>query len=481
VADAGGEALFAGIAALARRLRERELSPVDLARATLARIDAVAPRLGCFVTVTPERALADAQRAEAELAAGRWRGPLHGVPVGLADVIDTKGVRTTCGARPWAERVPQEDATVAARLAEAGAVLAGKLSVVELGGGLGYGSAAAALNGACRNPWDPTRWAGGAMPGAAAAVAEGLVPFALATDTWGDLARPAALCGVTGYRPTYGVLSRRGVLAVAYTLDRLGVLARSAEDCAAVVSVLSGADARDAASIGPPPGLGRLRAELAPGLRVGVLPFPDGKDALPGAREALDAAKDVFRGAGALLSDAALPDLPCEAAGRVLLEAEAANALEELVRSGRAAELSDPSHRRRARADYVPRAGSADYVRAARIRGEVQRAMARLFERHDLVLAAHFPLAPPALDAPLAPAWLAPDALGAAVALAGLPAVAFPVGLAGRFPVSAQLAGPALEDARVLSALRVFQARTSHHLLRPPDPAAPAVAAVTVP
>jgi aspartyl-tRNA(Asn)/glutamyl-tRNA(Gln) amidotransferase subunit A len=481
MAEDGADLAFAGVAVLARRLRDRELSPVDLARACLARIETLAPGLACFVTVTAERALAEARRAEAELAAGRWRGPLHGVPAGLADVVDTGGVATTCGARPWAERVPAEDATVAARLADAGALLAGKLSVIELAGGLGYGSAAAALNGPCRNPWDPQRWAGGAMAGPAAAVAAGLVPFALGTDTWGDVARPAALCGVTGYRPTYGVLSRRGTLAVAYSLDRLGALCRSAEDCATVVSVLAGADPRDPASIPPPPGLERLRAELAHGVRVGVLPFPEGPEVLPGAREAFEAAQETLRGAGAILSAAALPELPGDAAGRILLEAEAANALEELVRSGRTAELSDPSHRTRARADYAPRAGSADYVRAARIRGELQRALARLFERHDLLLGAHPPLAPPALDAPLPPAALANDPLGVAIALGGLPAATFPIGRSGRFPLSAQLAGPALDDARVLGAVRVYQLRTEHHLQRPPDPEAPAVAAVTVP
>ena len=470
MAELAEDVLFAGVAALSRRIRSGDLSPSDLARACLARVDALSPGLGCFVTVTADRALADARRAEADLAAGRWRGPLHGIPFGLKDVVDTKGIRTTFGARPYADRVPERDGTVAARLADAGAVLCGKLSTIELAGGLGYGSAAAALNGACRNPWDPERWAGGSSSGPAAAVAAGLVPFAVGSESLGSITSPAAFCGVTGYRPTYGVLSRHGAMPVAYTLDALGPLCRSAEDCALVVSVLAGTDPRDPSSIPPPPGIGRLRAELARGLRVGVLGFPPGKEPLPGAREAFAAAREVLRDAGAILDEAALPPFPYAEAAAVILEAEAANAFEELWRSGRTRELADPSHRAREPADYLPRATSADYVRAARIRGEIQRGLARFFEKHDLVLAPNLPFAPPRVDEPLssAPGWEAPDALGAATSLAGLPTVAFPVGLAGRFPVSARLVGPALEDARVLGAAATFQSRTSHHLQRPP-------------
>jgi aspartyl-tRNA(Asn)/glutamyl-tRNA(Gln) amidotransferase subunit A len=478
VAEIGEDVLFAGAAALSRRIRAGELSPLELARAFLARIEAQAPRLGCFVTVTAERALADARRAESEIAAGRWRGPLHGIPVGLEDVIDTKGIRTTFGAKPYAGRVPERDATVAARLSEAGAVLAGKLSTIELAGGLGYTTPAAALDGPCRNPWDPRRWAGGSSSGPAAAVAAGLVPLAIGMETRGSITCPAAFCGVTGYRPTYGVLSRHGAMTLAYTLGKLGPLSRSAEDCALATAVLAGADARDPSAIAPPPGLDRVRAGVARGLRIAVLELPAAKDLLAGAREAFEAAQGVFREAGAIVDPAELPPFPHDEVAEVLVEAEAANAFEDLVRSGRTRELADPSHRTRSAADYVPRATSADYVRASRIRAEIQRAMARFFEKHDLVLAPNLPFAPPRVDEALtsAPWWGAPDPIGAAGNLAGLPAVAFPVGLAGGLPVSAQLVGPALEDARVLGAAALFQSRTSHHLQRPPR-AGPAVAA----
>jgi aspartyl-tRNA(Asn)/glutamyl-tRNA(Gln) amidotransferase subunit A len=479
VADVGDDLLFAGVAALSERIRARTLSPVDLAEACLARVDALAPRLGCFVTVTADRARAQAREAEAEIAAGRWRGPLHGIPCGLKDVIDTRGIRTTFGARPYADRVPERDATAAARLADAGAVLVGKLATIELAGGLGYRSAASALNGPCRTPWDPARWAGGSSSGPAAAVAAGLVPFAIGTETWGSLTCPAAFCGVTALRPTYGVLSRHGAMVLSYTLDKLGPVARSAEDCAAVLAVLAGADPRDPTSIPPPPGVDRVRAALPRGLRVGVLPFPAAREPapLPGAPEAFLAAQELFASAGALVEPAALPPLPYEEVATLFIEAEAANAFEELVTSGRTRELSDPSHRTRTPADYAPHATSADYVRASRLRAEVQRAMARLFERHDLLLAANLPYAPPRVEEPLGPLFSVPDPLGAAGNLAGLPAVALPMGFSGTLPISLQLVAPPLEEARLLSAAMTFQARTSHHLQRPPASGAAAIAA----
>ncbi len=476
---ADSDVLFAGVAALSERVRARDLSPVDLVEAALARADAAA-RLGWIVTTTPDRARAAARDAEAEIAGGRWRGPLHGIPFGLEDLVDTRGVRTTRGARPYADRVPDRDATIAARLGDAGAVLVAKLATIELGGRLGYESSAASLTGPCRNPWDPDRWAGGAAGGAAAAVAGGVVAFAIAADVRGSLTGPAAFCGVTGLRPTYGALPRTGVAVGAYTLGAVGPVARSAGDCAAVLSVLAGADPRDPSSISPPPALSRVRPEIARGLRVGVLaPAPD-RDPLPAATAALASTQDVLRAGGAIVADAELPALPFDEAASILLEAEAVNALEDLVRSGRTRELDDPSHRNRGPDDYAPRATSADYVRAARIRGEAQRAMARLLERHDLLLAPNLPFAPPKVGDAVGAARGAHDPLGAAIALAGLPAAAIPIGFAKGLPLSALIVGPPLDDARLLSAAVSFQSRTSHHLQRPQEPAArPGAGAVT--
>jgi aspartyl-tRNA(Asn)/glutamyl-tRNA(Gln) amidotransferase subunit A len=473
------DVLFSGVAALSRGIRERQLSPVELAEAFLARIDALAPRLGCFVTVTAERALADARAAEADLAAGRWRGPLHGVPYGLKDLVDTRGIRTTFGAAPFAERVPEQDATVAARLQAAGAVLLGKLSMIELGGGLGYHTAAASLNGPCRTPWDLERWAGGSSSGPGAAVAAGLVPFAIGSETQGSITCPAAFCGVTGLRPSYGVLSRHGVMALSYTLDKLGPMAGSAEDCGIVLTTLGGADPKDPGSV-PLPKLGRVHPRIPDGLRIGVLGMPAKPAVDPAAAEAFERAQGTFREAGAILAPAALPELPWELLAHVFIQAEAANAFEELIRSGRTRLLADPSHQARRPEDYLPAASAADYVRALRLRAEGQRALAELFRRHDLLLAPNLPYPPPRVNESLDALGEFRDPLGAAGNLAGLPAIALPMGFVRGLPVSLQLVAPPFEEARLLAAAALFQARTAHHLARPTLPPSALPVAVTL-
>jgi aspartyl-tRNA(Asn)/glutamyl-tRNA(Gln) amidotransferase subunit A len=249
-------------------------------------------------------------------------------------------------------------------------------------------------------------------------------------------------------------------------------MARTARDCAAVLAAVAGPDPGDPSSAPAPAGLPRVGPEIPPGLRVAVLGFPERPPVAAAAREAFAAACQVFRGAGAVLEEASLPDLPYEPLAVLFIEAEAASAFEDLIRSGRTRELSDRSHRDRRPEDYLPRALASDYVRAMRLRGEVQRALARFFERHDLVLAPNLPFAPPKVDENFDALFSSPDPLGAAGNLAGLPATALPMGFAEGLPVSLQIVGPALEDARVLSAAAFFQSRTRFHLERPPDPPA---------
>ncbi len=228
-----GDWLDIGIAA--RRLRRRELSAVELTRACLDRIAALNKKLNAFITVTAETALEQARAADAELRAGRSRGPLHGIPVALKDVIDTAGVRTTAGSAQYAERIPAEDAEVVRRLKEAGAVLLGKLNMDEFA----YSFTSETSHfGPARNPWDTARSPGGSSGGAAIAVATGMCLAALGSDTGGSVRLPAALCGVTGLKPTYGRVDARGVVPLAWTLDHVGPLCRSAQDTAAVLSAI---------------------------------------------------------------------------------------------------------------------------------------------------------------------------------------------------------------------------------------------------
>jgi aspartyl-tRNA(Asn)/glutamyl-tRNA(Gln) amidotransferase subunit A len=452
---------------MAHRIQAGTLSPVVLAERALERMERLGPRLNCFVTATPAVALAQARQAEQELRRGHHRGRLHGVPYGLKDNIDTRGIRTTWGARPYADRVPDRDATVVRRLQDGGAVLMGKLSLIELAGGLGFGTAHASVNGACRNPWDPSRWAGGSSSGPAAAVAAGLVAFALGTETIGSLLSPAAHCGVTAFRPTYGVVSRHGVLPFAFTLDRVGPIARTAEDCDVVLGALVGIDPADPATVRAPAGLEHLPRHLS-GLRAAVMPLPTYFEVDPSIAERYREALAALRSAGVLLDEQArLPSGPWVETSFAIVEAEAEVAFEDLLRSGRVRELSDPSHRAPGRA-YGLEGRPSDYVKAMAIRAELQRAMKDFFERYELVVSANTPIAPPLVDEPLPS--VGGDEMRIVGNLLGLPAAGVPMGFIapGKLPVGLTITGRPMEDARVLAAAALFQSRTRWHLERPP-------------
>jgi aspartyl-tRNA(Asn)/glutamyl-tRNA(Gln) amidotransferase subunit A len=438
---------FAGIAALSKRLRARELSPVELTEACLSRADALAPALACFALVTRERALAGARAADAEMADGRWRGPLHGIPYVLADVVDAKGVPLTLGLPGLAGRTPERDATVVARLADHGAILLGIGAAAPLAGAL---PAAASPAPPCRSPYDPAHSLGGPSPGPACAVGAGLAPLALTAHGCAPDSAAAA-CGVTSLRPTYGVLSRRGATLASYGLASLGLAVRTAEDAALVLDAIAGIDPRDPSSVAAPPALARVQPHVAPGLRVGVLAIPPAQGELA---DAFAAAQETLRGAGALLAPASLAEIPWMETAALLEAAEA-----EVIAGSFAPGVAP--------APSSSGATAADYVRAARLRAEAQRAIGRLLERHDLLLA------------PAPAEGEAPDPLSALVALGGLPALTFPAGAASGRPLGARLVAPPFDEARLLAASSLFQARTTHHLPRPPAPPQAAPVAVT--
>jgi len=208
-------ALFSGVRELGAQLRARQFSAVELAELALWRLETIGPRLGAVVTLTRERAMSEAHRANQELLAGKDRGPLHGIPYGLKDLVAAKGAPTSWGALPLREQVIDADATVAKRLEQAGAVLVAKLALVELAGGMGYNSPDASFTGPGRTPWNTDYWSGGSSSGSAAAVSAGLVAFAIGSETSGSILTPSAFCGVTGLRPSYGLVSRHGAMALA--------------------------------------------------------------------------------------------------------------------------------------------------------------------------------------------------------------------------------------------------------------------------
>src|ERR687885_1647066 len=239
---------FASITELGAQLRARKLSPVELTEGYLARLEKYGPRLGAVVTVMRDSALKSARAAEREMKAGRWRGPLHGIPFGVKDLLATHDAPTTWGATPYKDQHFDYDGTVVKRLRDAGAILCAKLAMVELAGGMGYNHADASLTGAGRTPWNTKYWSGGSSSGPGAATAAGLVAFSIGSETSGSILTPSAFCGLSGLRPTYGRVSRHGAMALSWTLDKLGPMCRSAADCGYVLAAIAGRDPFDPTS-----------------------------------------------------------------------------------------------------------------------------------------------------------------------------------------------------------------------------------------
>src|ERR1700720_2860115 len=239
------ELSFLPLTELAKRIETKKLSPVELTKYFLARSEKFGPHLNAYARLTPEIATAQAKTAEKEIQRGHYRGPLHGIPYAAKDLLAVKGVPTTWGAKPYANQVFDYDATAIEHLNRAGAVLLGKASMIELAGGMNYRFASASLQGAAKNPWDTSCWTCGSSSGSGAIVAAGLAGFAIGTETWGSIICPSAFCGVSGLRPTYGRVSRFGAMALAPSMDKIGPMARSAEDCARIFAAIAGHDPKD--------------------------------------------------------------------------------------------------------------------------------------------------------------------------------------------------------------------------------------------
>jgi aspartyl-tRNA(Asn)/glutamyl-tRNA(Gln) amidotransferase subunit A len=465
---ASPEHVFRPVSELAELVRTRAVSPVTLAECFLDRLERLGPRHNAVVTLTRDRALAAARRAEAEIAAGRYRGPLHGIPYGAKDLLATGGgVPTTWGAAPYREQRFDGDATVIRKLDAAGAVLCAKLAMVELAGGMGYRQPNASLTGPGVNPWDRSTWSGGSSSGSGSAVAAGLVPFAIGSETWGSILGPASLCGVAGLRPTYGRVSRAGAMALCWSLDKLGPLALTAEDCGLVLEAIAGADPADPTAADRP-----YRQEPAPRaarpFRFGVIP-----GVLDGCDDAVAASfrvsLEVLRSLGTV-EEVALPDLPYEAATRLILWVEAASAFEDLIESGGIAGLTAPEDH------YTAYARDAilakDYVKALRVRTRMAREIDAVLARLDALVAPGRASVASPLDAVFRSAIRASarDVMGAIGNGAGLPAVAVPNGFSpSGLPTSLQFMGRAWEEATVLAAARAYQGRTDWHRRHPAD------------
>ncbi|HEY3356488.1 MAG TPA: Asp-tRNA(Asn)/Glu-tRNA(Gln) amidotransferase subunit GatA [Polyangia bacterium] len=477
-----------GAAELAAVIARREASALEATEAYLARIAAHDPALGAYLTVTADTARAQAGAVDAALARGETVGPLAGVPVALKDIFVTRGIPTTCGSRILAGWVPPYDGTPWARLQAAGAVLLGKLNMDEFAMGSSNENSAA---GPVRNPWDLARVPGGSSGGSAAAVAARLCAVALGTDTGGSIRQPAALCGVTGIKPTYGRVSRYGVIAFASSLDQVGPLGRSVGDCALALEVLAGHDPRDATSLDVP--VPRYRDAAGRGLRgvrVGVPREYFGAGLDPEVGAAVTAAIAALRAGGAEVVEVSLPHTGYAVAAYYLIAtAEASSNLArydgvrfglrvarptllDMYRATRAQGFGPEVKRRIMLGTYVLRAGYYDayYRKAQQVRTLIRDDFTAAFARCDVIATPTSPVAAFRLGERIADplAMYLADVDTISCNLAGLPGLSLPCGFtAAGLPIGLQLLGPPLGEEAVFRAAFAYEAATPWHTRAP--------------
>jgi aspartyl-tRNA(Asn)/glutamyl-tRNA(Gln) amidotransferase subunit A len=467
------ELLHAPVRELAELLRTRRLTSVALTKAYLERLEKIGPKLNAVVTVAGERALKEAGEADKEIAAGRYRGPLHGIPYGAKDILATKGIPTTWGAEPYKDQVFDHDATVVRRLQEAGAVLAAKLAMVELAGGFGYNNADASFTGPCRTPWNLAYWSGGSSAGSAAATAAGLVAFAVGSETSGSIIVPAAFCGVSGLRPTYGRVSRHGAMALSWSLDKLGPLCRSADDCGLVLAALAGRDPLDPTTAAKPFAWAEPPKAGGKKFKVGVFRGA-AEGAQPEVRKNFEAAVKVLGEIAEVTPEVSLPDLPYSDAVGTILKAEGASAFRELIESGRCQKLRAVKDRWGGYAGLMMFA--VDYLQAQRVRTVVRRRLDELYAQYDALVAPSLSTVAYPIDRDFDQAYPgfgagALPALIPAGNLAGQPALSIPDGFGAKdLPTGIQFTGRAWGEARLLALAHAYQQATDWHRKRPPEP-----------
>jgi len=433
---------FAPVTELARLISSRKVTSTELTQMYLARLKKYGPRLECVITLTEELALAQARRADEEIAAGRYRGPLHGIPYGAKDLLATKGIRTTWGSRAYIDQVPDHDATVIERLEKAGAVLVAKLTLGELAWGDVW------FGGKTRNPWNYEQGSSGSSAGSASATAAGLVGFSIGSETWGSIVSPSSRCGVVGLRPTYGRVSRAGAMALSWSMDKIGPICRSVEDCALVFEAICGPDGKEAGVVDLPFNWDPERDLRT--IRVGYLKkafdgdYPTKKNDL--------AALEALRKAGIDLVPFELPSgLPIQPLA-IILSAESAAAFDELTRSNRDNLMvrqernAWPNAFRAAR--FIP---AVEYIQANRVRTLLVEEMAEKMKAVDVYVA-------PSSD----------DDNGLLTNLTGHPAVVVPNGFDEKgSPTSVTFIGGLCKEAELLRVALAYERATDFHTKHP--------------
>jgi len=460
--------LYTPVRALAARVKSKKLTSVKLTETCLERLDTLGRKLNAVVTVMRESALAEARAADAEIAKGRYRGPLHGIPYGVKDLLATKGVPTTWGAEPYRNQVFDHDATVVKKLRDAGAVLCAKLAMVELAGGMGYNQADASFTGPGLTPWNTSFWSGGSSSGPGAAVGAGLVPFAIGSETSGSIVTPSAYSGVTGLRPSYGLVSRHGAMALSWTLDKLGPMGRTADDCALVLAAIAGPDPEDVSCTG------RLFPwkETQKPTRALKVAVPKGciEKVQPAVRENFEASLAKLGDSIKVTRDVEWPDLPWGPAVGTIVNAEGASAFLELIDSGDVTKLRCPACRTGGYSALLTPA--VDYVHAMRARRPMRAAMKKLYAAYDVVATPTRATVAYPIDKEFQAVY--PGVSGgppiiAAGNLTGLPALALPNGFGENgLPTSIAFMGAPFSEALLCSLGALLQSRTDWHTRKPP-------------
>lgn len=458
------ELACATIRELGSRLRAGDFRAVELTEFFLQRLDTIGRDHNAVVTITRDLALSQARQADEELAAGQDRGPLHGIPYGAKDLLATRGIPTSWGAAPFRDRVIDEDATVITRLREAGAVLLAKLSMIELAGGFGYQQANASFTGPARNAWNRDRWAGGSSSGSGIAVGAGLVPFTIGSETSGSILNPACANGVTGLRPTYGLVPRTGAMPLSWSLDKIGPLARTAADCETILNIIAGPDGDDITVL-----------DVEGDATTSVLPERPGigiiekclTNVQPEIATRFNEAVTVLKTIGEV-TEVALPDLPYGAVVGTIITGEMAAAFEDFIVSGEVQQLTAPEDRWGGYAGLVLPA--KDYINAQRVRLTIQRVLKELLSRVPVLIAPTLATVAGPIDRDFRE-WsrgFASSALGTAANAAGLPGITIPMGPgADGLPTGLQIVTGPRQEQLLCHVAREFQQRTTWHTANP--------------
>lgn len=455
--------------------RAKKMSPVELTQDCLKRIERLNPKLNAFITVTAESALDEARRAESEILHGQSRGPLHGVPIALKDLVDTTGVRTTAASGLFKNRVPTQDAQLVWRLKAAGAVFLGKLNMHEFAYG---GSSVTSYFGPIHNPWNLAFSPGGSSGGSAAAVATGLCLAAIGSDTGGSIREPAAYCSIVGLKPSYGRVSATGVVPLSWSLDHLGPMTRSVEDAAALLNVVAGYDSQDIGSLNlPVPDFTAALSAPTTSLRVGILRahFYDELDPeiLHATNSALSVLQKLTKSQADDLRIFPHDDMYSTIAdtGRVLLQAESFAYHQENI--SKSPDLYQPATLQRIRVGS--QITTTEYVNARRKLDELRRSARLLFENVDLVVTPTCPVPPFSIEDLLSdPATLRAKELQMLrntrpFNILGLPTISVPCGFTSNgLPIGLQISGPPVDEATVLRLAHAYEQATSWHKQNPP-------------